>query len=207
VNGGYVEKTQRPPPGRNMKAVLVRRLNREQRRECPAVGVEGDDGRCELLAQLCHPLTPERFFRRHWRSRALAVHGGRRRFAALIRKHLLDLKLSKLLEASPSEEIHVWFAASQQGADQSHGANESIKTPDPQVAIACHRAGGSLYFRAPPEASELLVTAVSQQVGMSFGALYADGAPRSEVETFVSRAGHVTDWHFDFVRALPTSHT
>ena len=34
---------------------------------------------------------------------------------------------------------------------------------------------------------------------MNFGALYADGAPRSEVETFVSRAGNVTHFHFDFM--------
>ena len=34
---------------------------------------------------------------------------------------------------------------------------------------------------------------------MSFGALYPDGAPRSEGETFASRAGHVTGWHFDFM--------
>ena len=60
-------------------------------------------------------------------------------------------------------------------------------------------AGGSLYFRAPVSASELLTTALSQQLGLSFGALYADGAPRSEVETFASRRGHVTDWHFDFM--------
>ena len=48
-------------------------------------------------------------------------------------------------------------------------------------------------------ASELLTTALSQQLGLSFGALYADGAPRSEVETFASRAGHVTHWHFDYM--------
>ena len=69
----------------------------------------------------------------------------------------------------------------------------------PPDALACHRAGASLYFRAPAEASELLVTALTQQLGLSFGALHHDGAPRSEVETFVSRAGHTTHWHFDFM--------
>ena len=43
------------------------------------------------------------------------------------------------------------------------------------------------------------MTALSQQLGLSFGALYATGEPRGEVETFVSRQGHVTDWHFDFM--------
>ena len=29
--------------------------------------------------------------------------------------------------------------------------------------------------------------------------MHNDGAPRCEVETFASRKGHVTDWHFDFM--------
>ena len=29
--------------------------------------------------------------------------------------------------------------------------------------------------------------------------MHNDGAPRCEVETFASRTGHVTDWHFDFM--------
>ena len=47
---------------------------------------------------------------------------------------------------------------------------------DPAAALTCHASGGSLYFRAPVSASELLTTALSQQLGLSFGALYADGA-------------------------------
>lgn len=172
----------------------VIRLTREERRLCPAVAL-CRDGRCQLLAQLCHPLTPTRFLNRHWRKHALVVHGGRQRFAALVRDRLFGLRLPVMLRASPSEEIHVWFAA----RTGVHGANESIKVADRQSALACHRAGASLYFRAPPDASDLLVTALSQQVGLSFGALHVDGAPRSEVETFVSRAGHVTEWHFDFM--------
>ena len=114
--------------------------------------------------------------------------------AALVRERLYGLSVPRLLGESPSEEVHVWFA--RRGAG---GGNESIKTPDRDAALACHRAGGSLYFRAPAEISDLLVTAASQQTGLSFGALYADGAPRSEVETFITRAGHVTEWHFDFM--------
>ena len=160
-------------------------------RSAPEVGCFSGR-RCPLLAQLVHPLAPRSFFARHWRKRALCVSaGGRRRFEALIQERLLKLSLPRLLEQSPSEEVHVWFATGT--------GNESMKTPDREAALACHRAGGSLYFRAPVDASELLVTALSQQCGLSFGALYPDGAPRGEVETFVSRAGHVTDWHFDFM--------
>ena len=44
------------------------------------------------------------------------------------------------------------------------GRAESFKTEDAEAALACHRAGGSLYFRAPVSASELLTTALSQQL-------------------------------------------
>ena len=207
--------------GRDMSVsvpVRTKRLKREQRRACPDVGTF-DGNRCELLAQLVYPLSTAAFLKRHWRKCALAVHGGRQRFAALIRERLHGLSVAKLLADSPSEEIHVWF--------RTAAGNESMKTPDREAALTCHRAGGSLYFRAPADASELLVTALSQQLGLSFGALYPDGAPRGEVhpsthpptptphhhhtsaathhhhhhqvETFVSREGHVTDWHFDFM--------
>ena len=171
--------------------VVRRRLRRDLRRTAPAVGVF-DGERCELLAQLCHPLTPGTFLKRLWRRRCMVVHGGSRRFHALKREQLHNLSLPKLLAESPSEEISVWFTT-------SSGGNESVKVTDHGAALGCHRAGGSLYFRAPEELSQFLVSALSQQVGLSFGALYPEGAPRSEVETFVSRQGHVTNWHFDFM--------
>jgi len=155
-------------------ALRTKRLKREQRRACPDVGTF-DGPRCELLAQLVYPLSPAAFLKQHWRKCALAVHGGRQRFAALIRERLHGLSVAKLVADSPSEEIHVWF--------RTAAGNESMKTPDREAALTCHRAGGSLYFRAPADASELLVTALSQQLGLSFGALYPDGAPRSEVHS------------------------
>lgn len=167
-------------------------LTAAQRRACPPVGVFAGP-RCELLRQLCYPVSPAAFLKTHWRKRALAVHGDSERTAAFRTELLHGLSLTRLLQDTPSEEIHVWFAS------KTGGGNESFKTADVEAALASHRAGGSLYFRAPAQASELLVTALSQQVGLSFGALYADGAPRSEVETFVSRAGNVTNWHYDFM--------
>ena len=191
---GYLDETETHVwTAREMTtaSLTVARLTASDRTSCPDAGTSSPDGRTALLAQLCHPLTPSQFFKRHWRSRALAVRGHKKRFAALVQEHLFDLRLGRLLRASPSEEIHVWFARA--------GGNESLKVPSAEAALACHRAGGSLYFRAPVSASELLTTALSQQLGLSFGALYADGAPRSEVETFASRAGHVTHWHFDYM--------
>jgi hypothetical protein len=169
-----------------------KRLKPVERRSSPAVGTF-DGERCPLLAQLCYPLTPDKFLRRHWRRKSLVVRGRSKRFAALVQERLHGLSLPRLLRDSPSEEVSVWLAR------KGGGGNESIKVADRDAALACHRSGGSLYFRAPAELSDMLVTALSQQVGLSFGALYPEGAPRSEVETFVSRAGHVTDWHFDFM--------
>eukprot|EP00962_Isochrysis_galbana_P026332 scaffold8155_cov111-Isochrysis_galbana.AAC.1 len=98
------------------------------------------------------------------------------------------------------ERLPAALAAAAHGdaaVDGARGA-DSFKTEDSSAALTCYRAGASLYFRAPEDVSDLLVTSLSQQLGMSFGALHPDGAHRSEVETFASRAGHVTGWHFDF---------
>lgn len=182
--------------------------------------------RLPLLAQLVHPLSPDAFVQRIYRSRVLATHGPPSRYAALAER-LHRLSLRKLLEHTPSDAIHVWVArqlgghgrgpppaaapssarvSEELGRSESRPASpggvgraESFKTDDASAALTCHRAGASLYFRAPEDVSDLLVTALSQQLGMSFGALHPDGAPRSEVETFASRAGHLTDWHFDFM--------
>ena len=171
--------------------VVERRLTPSERRKAPAVGVFAGR-RCELLRQLCHPVAPAAFLKHGWRQRGLAVHGPPERFGPLSREMLHGLSLPKLLRDTPSEQISVWLSS-------PTGGNESFKTADAEAAEKCYRSGGSLYFRAPAQAADLLVTALSQQVGLSFGALYADGAPRSEVETFASRAGNVTNWHFDFM--------
>ena len=81
---------------RTNNVIARRRLDRDARRACPEVGAF-DGARCPLLEQLCHPLTPSAFFKRHWRSKALAVHGGPRRFRALVRERLHNLSLPRLL--------------------------------------------------------------------------------------------------------------
>ena len=53
--------------------------------------------------------------------------------------------------------------------------------------------------------ADIFVRQVSEALGMNFGAYYptgepgAEGAVKGEIETFVSRKDHVTDWHFDFM--------
>ena len=68
-----------------------------------------------------------------------------------------------------------------------------------RAAFNSMRAGASLYFRAPPDVSKVLVESLGKDTNLNFGILYPDGENRGEVETFVSRAGHTTDFHFDYM--------
>ena len=184
----------------SMSRLLLERWMDEERDPAPSVGAF-DGRRLPLLAQLVHPLAPHKFVQAVYRQRVYATHSSARRFEPLVER-LHRLSLARLLQDTPSEAIHVWVSGrlgGRPGEQSGGGRAESFKTEDAEAALACHRAGGSLYFRAPEEVSDLLVTALSQQLGMSYGALHPDGAARSEVETFASRAGHTTDWHFDFM--------
>lgn len=54
--------------------------------------------------------------------------------------------------------------------------------------------------RAPSNVCDRLVRLVSTGLSLNFGSSYPNGDHRGEVETFISRKGHVTDWHFDFMQ-------
>ena len=43
------------------------------------------------------------------------------------------------------------------------------------------------------------MSSFAKAIGYHSAAYYSNGEARAEVETFVSRAGHITDWHFDFM--------
>eukprot|EP00965_Chrysotila_dentata_P163276 5392848-Pleurochrysis_carterae.AAC.4 len=58
------------------------KLSKAQRRACPTVGAFTGQ-RCELLAQVCYPLSPEHFMARNWQRCAFAVHGPAARYEAL----------------------------------------------------------------------------------------------------------------------------
>ena len=105
--------------------VKVRRLTKSRRRECPPVCVVTEGGRCALLEQICYPLSPAVFLGRYWRTNAHVVHGPRRRIEMLAREMMHGLALPRLLQETPSDEIHVWFA--------TPAGNESFKTSDAEV--------------------------------------------------------------------------
>ena len=146
-----------------------------------------------LLDQCLHPMPRKEFLRNIFQQCACAFTGGNpERFSEVIGAHMFGLDLRSMLENSASEDISVWMR------DQETGLIESFKTDDPHVALACHHGGGSLYFRSSQEMADRFVVAMARDLGMNFGCLQPTGEPQGEIETFVSRKGHVTDWHYDF---------
>lgn len=67
-----------------------------------------------------------------------------------------------------------------------------------------HSGHPNLCRSAPEEISAKLVQHMSAALGLDWAVL-SSTSPRGEVETFVSRAGHVTDWHFDFMEVRSCS--
>lgn len=147
----------------------------------------------DALRRFVWPIKPRDFMRDIYRKRALVVHGPVSRLSAIAKDHLYDLDLEQMLENTASDKIHVWMRTGQDGAI------ETIHLDDAEQAMVCHRAGASLYFRSSQEAADALVSAFNHDVGINFAGLYPDGAVKGEIEMFVSRQGHATDWHFDFM--------
>ncbi|KAG8462201.1 hypothetical protein KFE25_011651 [Diacronema lutheri] len=162
-----------------------------------------------VLASAVHPCVPAEFLATHWRRRALAVvpsgtpaarAAADARLAPLA-SELFDLDLRELLASSASERIFAWMHARDAGASAGveRGALRSFELESASAAATAHECGASLYFRAPPAFCEEWVGAACEQLGLGMGARHPTGELRGEVEVFASRAGHTTDWHFDFM--------
>jgi len=66
----------------------------------------------------------------------------------------------------------------------------------PEIAIACYHSGHSLYFNPPLEFQRKYISAICEDLGMSFGASL-DGGFGGDVEIFAVKGTHVTPRHFD----------
>ena len=91
-------------------------------------------------------------------------------------------------------------------AEQDDERVASFEVDEPRAAMICHDAGGSLYFRSPQAMVNPWVGRLSAELGLNFGAVYSQPAAgpgalpqKGEIEVFATRAGHVTDWHTDFM--------
>ncbi len=153
----------------------------------------GREAAATLLRDFVAPMSPQAFMKDVYGRKCLVVHGGgTARLMELEDAWFCGLDLRELLDETASERIFVWM---RQVAD---GSIASVEVDTPEAALTCHGAGASLYFRSPQEASDVLVAAMSRDVGMAFGSVHASGDVKGEIEVFVSKAGHVTEGHFDF---------
>lgn len=157
---------------------------------------ESDDA---MLNQFITPLTKEEFMEKHWNTQVCAAFCGGGAARSLPFKKLMDgLDLATLLEKSPSEGIMVWCKNVDPAAASSHCVALDSVTVDEKTALKMHEMGAALYFRAPEEVSDAVLTGLCTSLGMNFSSFFSDGERRSETETFVARKGHVTGWHTDF---------
>lgn len=153
-----------------------------------------------LSAFLGPSLSRRDFLERFWTKET--YHGGAKtKESVLLLKRILhdpvcgleSLDVRSLVESTPSPQIHVWVKRTSANASPLNSI-----TVDADVAFTLHQAGASLYFRAPQDLEDALVTPLQRELGLHFGGVYPDGDRRSEVETFVSTRGHTTEWHTDF---------
>ncbi|KAF4672264.1 hypothetical protein FOL46_009255 [Perkinsus olseni] len=111
-------------------------------------------------------------------------------------QYLAGLDVEQMLQASPSDVIHTWLTPTGPFSDEPAS---SIELHDPSAAVAALKAGAQLYFPAPQPLTDLMCTSIAEGLGVPKACgEYADHTKRSEIETFVCRKGHTTDWHTDF---------
>ena len=184
------------------------------------------DSDTSLLSASLYPLPVAEFKKEYWRKKAVAILGaGSRRVEQLIAEELCGLDVKELMAASASEQIFVWMkerhaatdtlsllASSASSSSSSHSdlAKQPITSfplDNPNqldAAMACYNSGSSLYFRSPPPLAHRFVRAFNAGVGFNWAGLdysstSSSSQAKGEIEVFVSRAGHHTGWHFDFM--------
>lgn len=108
--------------------------------------------------------------------------------------HHLDLQT--ILESTSSDSIHVWLKSP--NCKDKNSSLDSITVENASAALKLHNAGHSVYCRAPPMLEQFMVPKLIRELGMGIVGSDCDRFRRGEVETFISKQGHVTEWHTDF---------
>ena len=160
-----------------------------------------------MLGTMVWPLDKDEFLATEWRQRAVATiappgTGALEARTAAAAEALCGLDLESMLSETASERLFVWMRSESKEDERV----ASFEVDEPRAAIICHDAGGSLYFRSPQAMVEPWVGRLSAELGLNFGAVYSQPAAgpgalpqKGEIEVFATRAGHVTDWHTDFM--------
>jgi Cupin-like domain len=133
-------------------------------------------------------------------------------------KAMHNINPEKILRDTSSDNIFVWLMdkrhqedpLSHDKAEPSKGKIKGDDSPlirsiecDADTALALYKAGHATYCRAPPEVEQQLVASLLKSTGLGCGQYDPTGDDgmclgRGEVETFLSKRGHTTSWHFDF---------
>ena len=194
--------------------------------DMPTAALDSD---VSLLTASLFPLPVDEFKKKYWRKKAVAIlGGGSGRVEQLTAEELCGLDVKEMMAASASEQIFVWMKERHHAQEASSAASSLSSSPSSSssplsaaaaqpitsfpldnpnqldAALACYNNGSSLYFRSPPELSHRFVRAFNAAVGFNFAGLDYSSAssssqPKGEIEVFVSRAGHHTGFHFDFM--------
>ena len=143
------------------------------------------------LSSLIWPVSIETFLSSYYSKRPLASHveGSERRSNRLqrLQKEMHDFDVPSLIREAT--RVVVWMK------DLRTGMMNYIDLP-PEIAIACYHSGHSLYFNPPIEFQRKYISAICEDLGMSFGASL-DGGFGGDVEIFAVKGTHVTPRHFD----------
>ncbi len=157
------------------------------------------------LPSLIYPLSPTHFHTKIFNQKALVIQAGATRLRQLCR----DLSSSSSSASSPSSlhvptllehasRIVVWMKAKGEKRRGGRGGGGEIQYLDdapPPVALACHRAGHSLYFNPPLSVQQPYIKGLLSDLG--FFPPSSGGDRGGDIEVFAVRGQHTTPWHWD----------
>jgi hypothetical protein len=145
------------------------------------------------ISSLIWPLSTEKFLSTYYTKHPIASHVTdlQRRVNRLqrLQKEMHDFDIPSLIKEAI--RVVVWMKDLRTGR-----MNYVDLPPDPQIALACYHSGHSLYFNPPIEFQRRYISAICDDLGMSFGATM-DGGFGGDVEIFAVKGTHTTPRHFD----------
>eukprot|EP01080_Neovahlkampfia_damariscottae_P003353 gene3353-5900_t len=157
-------------------------------------------GEQDVLDTFLYPLKKEDFLKDIYTKKCFATSNAPlKRFKNFMKNYMFSLDLDELLEETPTEGgIHIWMKNKEK-------VISSFQLEDLEKVKILQNCGASLYFRAPENLEEFFVKDISYGLGQNFAGYFigqtesTQDEKRGEIETFISKKGHLTGWHIDFM--------